>query len=201
MYIETAEGRCANPFNLQPEDVSLSEIAHVLAMIPRFGGHAAWHYSLAQHAVLASLLVPRADGLGALLYDAPALYFGEPSRPLAQLVSYDLSDHEDARHAPHHSVVRVVRERVMRFLDVPHFSSAAVRAARLRALWTERLSLMPGKVAWNIPLADLATRSEVLGCGETWAARIFADETQLARWAPEQACQYFKERAEELRQA
>jgi hypothetical protein len=51
-HIVTASGRRVDPLRLRPEDVSIDDIAHALGMLCRFGGHAKWHYSVAQHSLL-----------------------------------------------------------------------------------------------------------------------------------------------------
>lgn len=63
-------------------DIQLSDIAHALSQICRFGGHTRCHYSVAQHSVLASLAGKRRFALRLLLHDAPETYMGDLVSPL-----------------------------------------------------------------------------------------------------------------------
>ncbi|MGB2864321.1 MAG: dATP/dGTP diphosphohydrolase domain-containing protein, partial [Sedimentisphaerales bacterium] len=70
----THVGRWINPGDLQPEDVVLTDIAHALANTCRFGGHCRQFYSVAEHSVTVSRLVPSADARWGLLHDAAEAY-------------------------------------------------------------------------------------------------------------------------------
>jgi hypothetical protein len=73
------------PFYLYQPDVfmiDIRDIAHALSMLCRFTGHTRRFYSVAQHCVHASALVPHPHEKDALLHDAAEAYINDLSRPL-----------------------------------------------------------------------------------------------------------------------
>lgn len=94
----TFSGTLVNP--LEPEVVSIHDIAHALSMICRYGGHSPVHYSVAQHSLIvmhramrvAALRAPNATAeflayewlLPALLHDAHEAYIGDIVTPAKQ---------------------------------------------------------------------------------------------------------------------
>lgn len=88
-YFTTATGKTA--FILSPElsDIDIVDIAIALSRICRFGGHVrpdVPFYSVAQHSVHTSYLVPDELRLRALLHDATEAYLGDVIRPLKQVL-------------------------------------------------------------------------------------------------------------------
>ncbi len=64
-------------------DVGIDDVAHHLAMQVRWSGAVRYHYSVAQHSVLASLLVSDpACAYDALMHDAPETYLQDMAKPL-----------------------------------------------------------------------------------------------------------------------
>lgn len=193
--VETFEARAVNPMHLLPEDASITELAHVLAMVPRFMGHCAWHYSIAQHALLCSLIVPEQVAPQALLWSAPAAYLGEPFRPMATCMRYEVDGSDEAYHA----VANRLRRTVFLALGLPYPGSeqdGALRLARLRALWTERATLLPGGMCWNLEPAEIVARAEV---AQPWANLLFSPGgSTLRRISPEEAESLFLARAGQL---
>lgn len=85
-WISTYTGRKVYPWNPKPEDIDPLDIAISLSRTPRFRAHTRDFYSVAQHCVIASHLVPKQDALWALLHDAPEAYIGDLPKPLKQMV-------------------------------------------------------------------------------------------------------------------
>ncbi len=72
--------------NPRPEMVWLADIAHALASQTRFNGHTIEPYSIAQHSVLVSVLVPEHLALHGLMHDAAEAYLGDCVRPVKALL-------------------------------------------------------------------------------------------------------------------
>lgn len=82
----TADGNIINP--LAPEPVTVEEVAHVLSQFCRYGGHCPSFYSVGQHSILVSLLVPQEGDMPfwGLMHDAHEAYFGDWPKPVKNAV-------------------------------------------------------------------------------------------------------------------
>lgn len=130
-WILTASGRHFDYLDPRGEDIDILDIAQGLANECRYAGHTRSFYSVAQHAWLASRIVPLEHALEALLHDATEAYCKDIPRPLKELLP-DYRDIEDRVD----SAIRV------RF-GLPPTMSATVKHADLIMLATERRDLMP----------------------------------------------------------
>lgn len=81
-WIETYTGRKFWPLDPRPEEIVIEDIGHALAMKCRYSGHCLRFYSVAQHSVLVSRLVPAEDALWGLLHDAGEAYLSDVPRPV-----------------------------------------------------------------------------------------------------------------------
>lgn len=138
-WILTASGRHFDFADPQPHQIEILDIAQALSNECRYAGHTKVFYSVAQHSVMVSRIVPREHALEGLLHDAAEAYAKDIPSPLKALLA-DYRDVEDRVDA-------AIRER----FGLPPSCSDVVKRADLVMLATERRDLMPqDSTPWEI---------------------------------------------------
>ena len=136
--VSTKSGRRVSLLNPSPSQIVIGDIAHGLAHQCRFNGQTNKFYSVAQHSVLVSSILPRELRLAGLLHDASEAYLGDVVQPLKDLL-------------PEYQSIEANFCEVLgaRFgVNLQH--NDAIRLADLVVLATERRDLMPMDTAdWS----------------------------------------------------
>lgn len=159
--ILTVTGSYFSFVDTEHNTIDIRDIAHSLAHICRFGGHTIVFYSVAQHSVLASQMVPPKDALAALLHDATEAYLGDVTTPLKQL----LPDYQ--------AIEARVQASIFKWFGLPEVLPASVKRADLVLLATERRDLMPPhEDVWGLG-SGVDMLFDVI---EPWDSRRAADE-------------------------
>ncbi len=95
--IRTFMGKMVDPFNPDPDQITLVDIAHSLSNLCRWNGHTMKYYSVAEHSIFVQNMVQsREDKVAAMLHDASEAYISDVTRPVKHRlknyfdVEYDL---------------------------------------------------------------------------------------------------------------
>lgn len=81
-WMQTYTGRQFCPMDPRPDEIDIRDIAHALSMQCRYAGHVKRFYSVAEHCVLLSHVVPPGMRLEALMHDAAEAYLVDVPRPV-----------------------------------------------------------------------------------------------------------------------
>lgn len=132
--IQTFSGLQVHLLHPAPEEITIEDIAHALAMQCRFTGHTRFHYSVAQHSFLASLIVPQEFAKEALLHDATEAYLCDLARPLK---------HFSPIGPPYLALEEKIDAVIRKKFGLPETMSPEVKKADNKLLFAEKEVLMP----------------------------------------------------------
>ncbi len=124
--------------DVENSKIDIEEIAHSLSNVCRFGGHCKHFYSVAQHSVLVSNLVPEPLALIGLLHDAAEAYLGDIPTPLKIM----LPDYK--------RIEKRVEKYIAKYFGFEYKQIKDVREADHRALFIEKSILFPDSPHWDI---------------------------------------------------
>jgi uncharacterized protein len=162
-WIQTYSGRKFYSITPHADDVILEDIAHALSLLCRFNGHCLGFYSVAEHSVRVSRILPDELKLWGLLHDAGEAYTTDLPRPVKAHLP-DFRTIEDR-------VLKVVAEH----FNLPWPVPEAVFDADTKLLATEARDLMaPAPEPWNLGVEPLAEKIIPLPPSE--AEQLFLDE-------------------------
>lgn len=171
-WLQTYTGKKFDYLDPQPEQICIEDITHALSLLCRFTGHSVAFYSVAEHSVHVSRLVPDHAALAGVLHDAAEAYIQDIAAPLKRL----LPDYKLVEERVHRAIT-------LRFGVVPFYRD--VRIADLAMLEAERLELMhEPPEPWGLPEVDPKMVAE--------------GRRMIRRWEPYRAASEFQHRLEGL---
>lgn len=162
--ILTRSGQYFDFFDPQGYELQVEDIAHGLANCCRFAGQCAVFYSVAQHSVYVSRIVPERLALAGLLHDAAEAFLGDMTRPLKRLL-------------PDYRAIEMrVEIALFRKLGIPYPIPEEVKRADMQMLRLEQTALMAHHSdAWDcdaypMPVGIILNTSTALSPGEAFHA-------------------------------
>lgn len=131
-WIQTYSGKAFDPFNPNPADICIQDIAHALANVCRFTGHTRQFYSVAQHSVEVTTRLPYEFQRHALLHDASEAYLLDLARPLKQRPEF----------AGYRAAEKALQEAIYTRFGLDPITPPEVKEMDLRMLLLEKRKLM-----------------------------------------------------------
>lgn len=155
-WIQTFTGKAYYPFDPSPVEVDIIDVAHALSNLCRYTGHCRRFYSVAEHSVLVSRLVPAEHARVALLHDATEAYIADLSSPVKRGIA-------DYGHLEEMNWVRAIAPH----FDLPAAMPQCVKDADITALYFEKDNLFgqpPVSHAWGPQPVTLDTSGLKVDC-------------------------------------
>jgi 5'-deoxynucleotidase YfbR-like HD superfamily hydrolase len=158
--------------DLKNNKYNIYDIANALSKLCRFNGHVDRFYSVAQHSVFVSAMVPKHLALAALFHDASEAFLGDMTRPLKELFP------------EYKALEKQVQTHIYKKFSCRHTQDPLIHLADLKALATEKRDLQSwDDEIWPV-LKDIEPHNE-----------------EIIPLAPDDACNLFLERYTYLRNA
>ncbi len=173
-WMMTATGRAFYPYDMRVEDFCIEDIAHALSLLCRYGGHCKKFYSVAEHSVLVSRMVPKEHAFAGLMHDATEAYLVDMPRPIK--IGFPQYKEMEAK----------IWELICRKFDIDPVLPHEVEVADGEVLWHEMAALLhpvPPGHEW--------------GMGRDRPSVVRPD--LIKAWSPQDAKRFFMNRFNELK--
>jgi hypothetical protein len=172
-WIQTWTGKQFRPLDPSPGSIDIRDIAHALSLLCRFNGHCHQFYSVAEHCVHISNIVPPQHAMWGLLHDAAEAYISDLPRPVKGQIP-DFVRFEDD-----------LLQLIMAHFEQPWPMPAAVKRADDVLLATEMRDLMAEPPEpWGLGVDPLPDPIRPMSAPEAEAAFLQRFE-QLSALPPE----------------
>lgn len=140
-WIETVSGKKFHFLNPTDDEIDIEDIAYALANQCRFNGHCDRFYSVAEHSVFVSALLPKELQLEGLLHDSAEAYLSDIPTPIKQF----LPQFKEMEAVVMAAIIRKFG------LKGDIASNHQIKQADLQQLKTEAETMLPSKGAeWSI---------------------------------------------------
>lgn len=131
-FIQTYLGIRFYPVDPYLDDIQIEDIAHALSNQCRFTGHTKHFYSVAQHSVYCSQMMPPGQELYGLLHDASEAYLCDVARPVKHMPEM----------AEYRAVECVVQQWIYHRFGLGWQEPPELKKVDARMLFTEKEQLM-----------------------------------------------------------
>jgi 5'-deoxynucleotidase YfbR-like HD superfamily hydrolase len=174
--IQLGNGQAMDLDDPDPELFEIGMIARSLSMQCRYTGHTRRFYSVAEHCVLVSTLLPPRLKLWGVLHDAAEAFVGDMHAPLKHTPEME----------PYRRIESVIEHRILRHFQVPlgdrsYDDADRVKEADLIACATEVEQLMtPGPYWDQVQMPPPVTPYWQLGLDPSAAESAFLDVFERA---------------------
>ncbi len=136
-WIQTYSGKSVWPLDAREDEIEIQDIAHALSLICRYTGHVRDFFSVAQHSIIASWIVPKEDAMWGLLHDASEAYICDLARP----VKYQIPEYRQ--------IEKNLMKVICRKFKLPEKEPESIKHADMVLLATEHRDLMgPPHIHW-----------------------------------------------------
>lgn len=140
-WIQTYTGKRFWPLEPKAEDVDIIDIAHSLSLQCRYTGHCSQFYSISEHSIYVSQIVPKEMALWGLLHDSAEAYLSDVARP----VKYQIPKYKEFEE----EILKVIAQKYGLDYPIPD----KVKEVDWAVLHTEKKQIMPNsKYPWYLPV-------------------------------------------------
>lgn len=142
-WMTTYTGKKFYPFNPNPDNIDIIDIAHGLALTCRYSGQCTQFYSVAEHSVRLAKMVPMELRMAALLHDSAEAYLTD----VPKMIKTALPEYE--------TLERNLLSVIFHKFDIPWETLELLKSYEYCLLATECRDLMTSIEDWYLPEAPL----------------------------------------------